>query len=72
MVGTLKERLFNVMADNPRCDLWARVQYGITHKAPTAEMANYSNEAVRDADDDIIDEFLHRPLPRDEGYDGKG
>jgi hypothetical protein len=60
------------MVDCPVQRLWSRVQYGITHKASTAEMANGSNEAVHDVDDDILDEFLHRPLPRDEGYDGEG
>jgi hypothetical protein len=70
IVGTVKERLFNLMANNPRCEFWARVEYGIAHNA--AEKTNGVNEIdlLHDADD-IIDEFMHRPIARD-GHYGKG
>jgi hypothetical protein len=68
IVGTVKERLFNLMATNPRCEFWARVQYGITHNTeahPDSTAAKLTNEEADSGDDDIIDEFLHRPPLRE-------
>jgi hypothetical protein len=73
-VGTVKERLFNLMATNPRCEFWARVQYGITHIASTAELTNGVNEMdLSLRDDDSIDELLRRPPLREtNGRYGEG